>query len=235
MSSPLAIALVEDEAVVARRLERLTRRILGDRVASLVRLSSLPEALHHVRHHPVDVLLLDLNLRGQDGFQVLEEAAAGSFHTLIISARHELALRAFEYGVVDFVPKPYGEARLRQAFERLRGLPSEHRQLKFLAVRKGRRVVPIPLDDVLYLQASGDYSQVICHDGSEHLHQKTLTQLSQLLPEAYVLVHRSYLVDLRQVESLESRPGSRYFLRLRGGQEIPVSRARVHDLRQRLI
>ena len=235
MSAPLAIALVEDEAVVARRLERLTRRILGDTVTSLVRLSSLPEALQHVRHHPIDVLLLDLNLRGQDGFQVLEDAAAGSFHTIIVSARHELALRAFEYGVVDFVPKPYGEARLRQALERLHGLPPEARKLRFLAVRKGRRVVPIPLDDVLYLQASGDYSKVICHDGGEHLHQKTLTQLSQLLPDTYVQVHRSYLVDLRQVESLESRPGSRYFVRLRGGQEIPVSRAKVQELRKQLI
>lgn len=235
MSAPLAIALVEDEAVVARRLERLTRRILGDAVASLVRLSSLPEALHHVRHHAVDLLLLDLNLRGQDGFQVLKETAAGSFHTIIVSARHELALKAFEYGVVDFVPKPYGEERLRQAYERLRGQQIGHRQLRFLAVRKGRRVVPIPLDDVLYLQASGDYSKVICRDGSEHLHQKTLTRLSQLLPDAYLQVHRSYLVDLRQVACLESRPGSRYSLRLHGGQEIPVSRAKVQVLRERLV
>lgn len=234
--TPLAIVMVEDEAVVARRLERLIRHLLGPRVASLIHLSSLPEALAYVRSHALDLLLLDLDLRGEDGFDVLAEAVAGSFHTIIVSARHDLALRAFEYGVVDFVPKPYSQDRLAAALGRLETRGGDlRRQLQYLAVRKGRKVVPVPLGEVIYVQASGDYSKLHCRGGDVHLHQKTLSALGQLLPERFVHIHRSFLVDWSQVESLHSRPGSRYFVRLSGGEELPVSRHKVHDLRRRFV
>ncbi len=233
MSLIRRIALVEDEAVVARRLERLSRELLGDQLTSVVRLASLGEALAHLRSHTIDLLFLDLDLRGKDGFEVLAEAAAEAFPTIIVSARHDLALRAFEFGVVDFVPKPYSRERLALALGRLeeRG-PGQRRQLRYLAVRKGSRVVPVPLAEVAYIQASGDYSELHCHDGTTHLHHKGLSDLNRLLPDAYVQIHRSYIVDLGQVVSLLSHPGSRYAVTLRQGGELPVSRQRVRELRR---
>lgn len=232
MSPIRRIALVEDEAVVARRLERLSRELLGDQLTSVARLSSLGEALAYVRGHTIDLLFLDLDLRGRDGFEVLAEAAAEAFPTIIVSARHELACRAFEFGVVDFVPKPYGRERLALALDRVAGRSQEWRQqLRYLAVRKGSKVVPVPLAEVVFIQASGDYSELHCLDGSTHLHHKGLSDLSRLLPDSYVRIHRSYIVDLGQVASLASRPGSRYVLTLRQGGELPVSRHRIRHLR----
>ena len=115
----LRIALVEDEEIVARRLQRLLGRVLGDRRTSITRLTNLHDALDYLADHPIDLLFLDLDLGGEDGFRLLGEAVAASFHTIIVSARHDQALRAFEYGVVDFVAKPYTEDRLRQAIERV--------------------------------------------------------------------------------------------------------------------
>lgn len=236
MSRLRSIALVEDEAVVARRLERLTRRLLGDQITSCVHLTSLTEALAYVRSHTIDLLFLDLNLQGEDGFEVLAEAVAGSFHTIIVSARHELALRAFEYGVVDFVPKPYSQERLAQALGRIESRGDDlRRQLRYLAVRKGRKVIPVPLSEVMYVQAAGDYSELHCSEGIVHLHHKTLSDLSQLLPSDYWHIHRSYIVDSRWVESLNSRPGSRYFVQLRDGTDLPVSRHKVQELRRRFV
>jgi two-component system response regulator LytT len=113
------VVIVEDEEIVARRLQRLVTTILGARLRSVRVLATLSDGLAHVGEHPIDLLFLDLDLGGRDGFRMLTEAVAGSFHTIVVSARTEEAIRAFEIGVTDFVAKPYTEERLRKAIDRV--------------------------------------------------------------------------------------------------------------------
>ncbi len=68
---------------------------------------------------PIDVLFLDLNLNGKDGFDLLKTSVSGAFHVIIISAHTEQALKAFEYGVLDFVGKPFNKERLARALDRV--------------------------------------------------------------------------------------------------------------------
>jgi len=175
-----------------------------------------------------------LNLYGEDGFRILREAAASAFHTIIVSAHHGRALEAFEYGVLDFVPKPFDEARLRKALERYEKREEGLRQrLRVLAVRCAGEVRLVAVDEVTYIRGSGDYSELHTKDGKAYLHDKTLTALALLLPTCFERVHRSVIVDTRQVESLLNEPGSRYFLRLVDGTRLPVSREKVQGLRAR--
>jgi len=233
----MRVAIVEDEAVVARRLIRLVTRILGDRLERIDHLGSLAEARAHLGSSWIDLLFLDLNLRGRDGFRLLADAVSRPFDTVVVSAHHDQALRAFEYGVVDFVPKPFDEARLKLAIGRVldRGdrRAGEHRGARYLAVRKAREVVPIPVSDVLFVQGAGDFSELHCRDGGVHLHQKTLTRLEGILPPEFERIHRSYIVDVRAICAFRAEEGSRYFVRLEGGHEVPVSRARAKALRTR--
>ena len=90
----MRIAIVEDEAMVARRLERMIGAILSN--CSIRVAPTLHEALDLIRATPIDVLFLDLNLNGRDGFRLLEEAAAAPFQTIVVSAHHDQALRAFD-------------------------------------------------------------------------------------------------------------------------------------------
>lgn len=234
LSTAVRVAVVEDEEVVARRLLRLLRRLLGDRLIRIDHLPTLHEALRHVRSQPVDLLFLDLNLYGEDGFRLLHHAAASSFQTIIVSAHHDRALEAFEYGVLDFVPKPFDEARLRKALERYKSRESSLRErLRVLAVRRAGEVLLVPVEEVSYIRGSGDYSELHTKDGAVHLHDKTLTALALLLPSRFERIHRSVIVDLTQVERFVSEPGSRYFLCLADGIQLPVSRERVRDLRTR--
>ncbi|MDX1643027.1 MAG: response regulator, partial [Thermoanaerobaculia bacterium] len=103
----MRILIVEDEAIVARRLRRLVEAILGERLQAIRVAATLREGLEHVRNRTIDLLFLDLDLGGKDGFRVLTEAVTGPFHTIVVSARTEEAIRAFELGVTDFVAKPY--------------------------------------------------------------------------------------------------------------------------------
>jgi DNA-binding LytR/AlgR family response regulator len=218
------IAIVEDEAPIARRLERAVRGILGDRVEDLALVPTLEAALEHVRTQPLDVVFLDLNLDGRDGFQLLAEAAASRFRTIVVSAYEEQAIRAFEIGVTDFLAKPWNEARLRIALERAAGAGlSPAARAARLAVRNGGRVELVELDRVIAIRGADDYAELRLVDGSTRLHEKTLATLEQVLPPDFMRVHRSWIVNLSRVRGWTPAPGGRAMLDI-GETRIPVGR-----------
>ncbi|HEX8173076.1 MAG TPA: LytTR family DNA-binding domain-containing protein [Thermoanaerobaculia bacterium] len=220
----MRIAIVEDEAVVARRLERMVRALVD--ASDTIEIAPSRAAARELLRRPLDLLFLDLNLNGRDGFALLEEAAASRFHTVVVSAHHDQALRAFEYGVADFVPKPWSEERLRRALERVRG--SEPSPARTLMVRKGRELRAILARDVVYVRGADDYAELHLADGSTHLHEKSLTQLETLLPDEFARVHRSYIANLTQVSAMRNDA-----LVMRDGSVIPVGRVYRATLRAR--
>jgi DNA-binding LytR/AlgR family response regulator len=223
---------VEDEPLAARRLARLCEeRLPADAPAPRV-CASLGEARALLTEHTVDVLLLDLNLSGEDGFALLAEAAAGSFQTIVVSANTDQALRAFELGVLDFVPKPYTPERLALALGRVESRAAS--PLRTLAVRKGGGVVLVPLASVAYIQGAGDYAELVLREGGTELSEKSLERLEQLLPADFVRIHRSYLVRVTDVRQLIASEGSRTAVELRDGTRLPVGRSRLAELRKRL-
>ena len=231
----MRILIVEDEAVIARRIEQFCRRILGDQLEGLRLATTLDAADAALAAAPIDVLLLDLNLAGRDGMELLEAQVAGSFHTIIVSANTDQALRAFEYGVIDFVPKPFSEQRLREALSRA-GAPearSPH-AARLLAVRKPGRIELVAVSDVLYIQGADDFSELVLADGRRALHDKTLEKLQNVLPPAFERIHRSYLVRLSAVRALHVHEGSRYEAELTNGVRLPVGRTRFKQIREQL-
>lgn len=232
----MRILIVEDEAVVARRIEQFCRRILGDRLQWLRMTETFEAAQSTLAESPIDILLLDLNLPEGDGMSLLDAKVAGSFHTIIVSACTEHALRAFEHGVVDFVAKPFTEERLAEALHRATDPAgrSPH-ATRILAVRKPGRLELIPVDDVLYIQGADDFSELVLANGRRELHDKTLERLQAILPAAFERIHKSYLVRWSAVKALHAREGSRYTAELRNGTLLPVGRQRYKELLKLLV
>lgn len=220
----MRIAIVEDEAVVARRLERMVRDIVG---AATIDVAVTLDAALDVTRRPLDLLFLDLNLNGRDGFRVLEEAAASKFQTVVVSAHHDQALRAFEYGVTDFVAKPWTEERLRRAIDRARGCESSSRA-KTLVVRKGRELRSIAAEEIVFVRGADDYAELHLSSGAVHLHEKSLTALESLLPETFARVHRSYIANMKRVNALRGTT-----LVMETGALVPVGRVYRATLRAR--
>ena len=230
----MRVLIVEDEPPIARRLARLLREEGGSDVAVVGTCATLADAESALARGGVDVVFLDLGLNGRDGFDLVRDAAAGPFHTVVVSAHTERALEAFEVGVLDFVGKPFGAERIRATLERLRGARAD-RPAASLAVRSAGRVDLVPVAEVAYVRAAGAYSELVLRDGSVRLHSKSLDQLLAVLPATFERVHRSYLVRLDEVVRLRAREGSRYAVVLRSGGEIPVGRTRVETVRARLV
>jgi two-component system, LytTR family, response regulator LytT len=219
----MKIAIVEDEAVVARRLARMVQEIAED--AQIEVRPDFDSALELLRSKSLDVLLLDLDLGGRDGFRLLEAAAAGPFRTIVVSAHKEEALRAFDYGVADFVAKPFTRERLRLALSRVREqAPPPPGETRYLVVRKGRDTLNLPVARLVYARGADDYSALHLEDASVHLHEKSLSELAAILPPRFRRIHRSYLVDMDRVASLRSGPGGRLDVVLQNGVALPAGR-----------
>ncbi len=229
----MKILIIEDEARIARRISRMTREIFGTDLQSLTVCNDIETGLQAVAEKDIDLLFLDLNLNGKDGFDILESVVAESFHTVIISAHRERAIRAFEYGVLDFVPKPFDQERLQKACDRIRSKTREETGIKFLAVKKKGRQVLLKIEDITYIQGAGIYTELKMRNGKTEICNKSLETLHTLLPQDFERIHKSYLVPMSQAKGIHSEPGSRYKLELTDGTFLPIGRSRYKDIRER--
>ncbi len=231
----MRILVIEDEGRIAKRIERLCKEILGKELSLLKHCSTIFEGEYYLETHPVDLLILDLNLNGEDGFRVLQNFIARSFHTIIISAYKERAITAFEYGVLDFIPKPFNKQRLEKAFAKMLG---ENRtgassNLKFLSIKKKGRLHFINIEDLLYIKGAGIYSELILKNGNREFHDKSLEKLAQILPYTFERIHKSYLVDMRAGREIIIQTGSKYALVLKNEEVLPIGRTRYKGLKER--
>ncbi|WP_299436507.1 LytTR family DNA-binding domain-containing protein [uncultured Aquimarina sp.] len=226
------ILIVEDESRIAKRIERMTRDIFGDALQSLKHINTLHEALRFIENSSLDLVLLDLNLNGDNGFDLLKTAVSESFHTIVISAYKDQAIAAFEYGVLDFVPKPFNRDRLEQALNRsITKEKTKTNEIKFLAVKRRGRIQLIPIEDLLYIKGAGVYTELFLADGKKELHDKSLEKLEQLLSYSFERIHKSYLVKISEIKEIIVESGSKYMAELKNGQLIPIGRTKYKDIK----
>lgn len=230
------ILAVEDEPLVAKRVLRLAKSILGDAIANSHSVASISACEAWLSKHEVDLIFLDLNLTSEDGFDLIRRYTAKAAHTIIVSAETNRAIEAFEYGVLDFVPKPFTEKRLAIALSRFTGgSPDSAVSAKLISFEALSGVETLPITDILFFQAADKYSEATLAAGGTKFHGKSLNRLEDILSGDFVRTHKSYLVQRSAIESIKSLEGSRYEVRLRSGQNVPVGRTRIEQVRQALV
>jgi len=229
----MKILIVEDERPIANYIEKMIRKILGDKVTRIKIIHHLDQAFAYLADARIDLCLLDLNLHGENGYEILKRSVAGSFHTIIISANTDKALEAFEYGVLDFVGKPFTEDRLKTAFNRFLGKVSqENMSTKYLSLRKGDRHIVIPIENVTFFKAAGIYVEAHLYEGKMEILDKTMERLEQILPGNFMRVHRSYIIDISQIVSFSHTGGGKYQVTVKTGKVIPLSRSKYKILKE---
>lgn len=227
----MKILIVEDERPIARYIERLCRELIGEPIKSTHLCFTLAQAQLFLVENPVDLCLLDLNLNGNDGYDLLKLTLAKAFHTIIISANVDRAIEAFGYEVVDFIPKPFTDDRLRQAFDRyFTRLKQKQITTPCLSVRKGSRNVLVQLDNIIYFKAAGIYVDAHLRNGQIEILGQTMDYLENILPARFVRIHRSYLVDVDQINAFGHAGGGNYQITTKTGEKLPVSRQKYKEL-----
>lgn len=232
------ILIIEDEQVIAKRLLRMTKAYFGKELDLIDHCDSLANGLNYIEQNKIDLLLLDLNLNGENGFDVLQNVLSRSFHTIIVSAYKDKAIEAFEYGVLDFVPKPFSQQRLNQALSRtVQDSPPElkNQGIKFLSIVKSGHQHLIEIEKLKYIKGARVYTEIFLQNGSKEIHNKSLDTLVQLLPPNFERIHKSYIVDIKQVIELNAESGGKYTAILKSGDQLPVSRSKYKPLKAKYL
>lgn len=229
----MRILILEDEPPIAAYIKSSTIALLGKKIKSITALYTLEDANEYLKTNKIDLCLLDLNLSGENGFEILKKYASMSFHTIIISAHTEKAIEAYEFGVIDFIPKTLKIDRLKLAFDRYLGLTSRTGNTKYLIARKNNKNLLIPIDEVVYLKADRYLVEAHLANQKVEIIDKPLNDLENILPEKMLRIHRSFIVNVEFIQSFEHTGHSRYELKLKSGIILPISRSRYNYLKSK--
>jgi len=216
------------------------------------------EAIAAIRDLRPDLVFLDVQMPGLDGFDVIEEVGVEAMPVVVfVTAYDEHALKAFEIHAVDYVLKPFDDARfadsVRHACERirqadadalasrlhgvLRELPGPLRHdgevggwARRIMVRERDRIRFVPVDDIDWLEGAGNYVRIHAA-GDSHLVRATLTGLAERLdPARFVRIHRSTVVNLDRIREVQPWAGGDYVAILHDGETLKVSRGYREEL-----
>lgn len=228
-------AMIVDDEPLARGLVREYLQAHAD-VHVVSECGNGEEALGALQQHQPDLLFLDIQMPSLTGFEVLE--LSGRQQGVIFTTAHdEHAVAAFERHALDYLLKPYSQARFDQALAHARktlgqtqaGLqqlrPASPQWLERIVVRDRQRVHVLGVAQVDYVQAQDDYVAIHCQ-GREYLKAQTLADLAtQLDPQVFVRVHRSYLLNITHLQRLEKLSRDSYVAHTHGGAVVAVSRS----------
>ena len=228
--------VVDDESLARRNLIVLLRD--DPEIASVVECGSGPEAIEQIKKSKPDLVFLDVQMPECGGFDVLELLGSEVPPTVIfVTAYDEYALRAFEAGALDYLLKPFDDARFRRALSRAKDKLAHYAQsrpAKRLVVKSRGQVLFLDAADIDWIEAAGYYACL--HVGTDtHILRRTLSELEKDLgEEKFTRIHRSIIVNLERIRALELQSGGEYEVVLKSKVRLPLSRRFRKVLQDRL-
>jgi DNA-binding LytR/AlgR family response regulator len=234
MNRPSAV-IAEDEPLLRGEL----RAALGALWPDLEIVAETPDgqqALSALLTYRPDVIFLDIEMPGASGLEVAR-VASGKAHVVFVTAHDKYAVSAFEQGAVDYVMKPLSMARVAAAVARLRerllGKPADltalldqlarvnarRRFLRWITVAQGRTVRLITVNEICYFRADNKYTSAMTATGESLINRTIKSLLDELDPEIFAQVHRSTVVNLNAIASIERDRHGHMTIRLKQRSE----------------
>jgi two-component system, LytTR family, response regulator len=244
--------IVDDEPLGRRAVRRLLAR--NEAFEVIGECGDGPTAVAAIREQVPDVVLLDIQMPGMSGLEVVREVGEARMPPVVfVTAYDEYAVAAFEEGAVDYVLKPFDDERFDRALRRVQGrlsgrsadAPSPDlgqllRQLGRLdasyrerfVVRVGQRLQVVEAAQIDWVEAANNH--VALHVGEQaHLLRETMASVEEMLdPKRFVRVHRSAIVNIARVRSLETWSQNEYRLLLASGARVTTGRTYRDRIRE---
>ncbi len=237
----LAVLAVDDELPALDELAWLLRRQIE--VATVATASESSDALRQLRQQRFDAVFLDVRMPGLNGLELAGVLAhfAEPPAVVFVTAFEEHAVEAFEVRATDYLLKPLREERLSEALRRIvrrtgdaAPPPPPISDDDIIPVESGGRIRLLRRDDVMCVEASGDYVRLHTAGRSYLVRTPISTLEASWSAAGFMRIHRSYLVPLRHISEFRPDPHAGYVVRI-GDREVPVSRRHARDLKDRLI
>ena len=240
----IKVLIVDDERLARDRIRDILRDDPRIEIAGEARNGI--EAVSQIDRLAPDLVFLDIQMPGMDGFDIVRAVGSGRMpHVIFVTAYDHYAIRAFEIHALDYLLKPFDKSRFQEALDRAvqtveSGLGAKvfeegvrrlvgHLEKKspypeWLVAKSEDRATPIRADAVDWIEASGNY--IVLHaEGGEHVMRETLNHIeTRLDPAKFIRVHRSKIVAARAVKEIQPWFHGDGLLVLKDGSRITLSR-----------
>lgn len=260
MVEKIRTLIVDDEPLARRNLRLLLEKDPEIEIVDECRNGR--EAVQAVNNLVPDLIFLDIQMPEMDGFQVIATVGAERIHAIIfVTAFDQYALKAFEVHALDYLLKPFDDARFNKALQQAK-LQIEQREInktskKLLALLEDResrrehslrekpyltrlmvklanRVVLLKVNEIDWIQADGNYAKLHVGRKAHLLREKMHDLETQLDPQKFVRIHRSIIVNLDRIKELHPHFNGDYIVVLEDGVQLKLSRSRREQLESRL-
>jgi DNA-binding LytR/AlgR family response regulator len=249
MSAPKALIAEDEPLLLAELKETLTS--VWPELDICAEAEDGIKALQALEAKSPDIVFLDIQMPGMTGLEVARQAS-GKCHVVFVTAYDKYAVAAFEEGAVDYVMKPFNNARLATTVarlkQRLQSAPANldgilkalaanvgngKEYLRWITASQGQNLRLITIEEICYFQADSKYTLVVTAD-TESLIRKPIKELiDELDPNVFWQIHRSTLVNVNAIAGVSRDFKGRLHVRLKQRKEtLAVSEPHAHRFKQ---
>ena len=226
--------IIDDEKRARISLQLLLEEYCPE-VTLVAQCENLPEGVKAIHKYQPDLVLLDIEMPGHSGLELLDFFNENeiTFSIIFTTAYNEFALQAFKLSAIDYLLKPIVPEELASAIQRL---PKQKKQqfkalaeniktdsFEKIAVPSGNSFILLKIADIVYIKGEGSYSEIFLKDESKHLISRNLKNFEEILgkDKRFLRPHKSYLVNFDEVKAYNKSDGG--WLELQNNISIPVS------------
>jgi two-component system, LytTR family, response regulator len=238
LAAPIRVLVVDDEPLARRNVTVLLR---GDsEIESVSECGSGVEAIEIIRRWQPHLVFLDAQMPECGGFDVLELLGTELPPAIIfVTAYDEYALRAFEVGALDYLLKPFDDARFHRALQRAKDKLARYevgavgQPPRRLVVRSPGQLLFLNVSDIDWIDAASYYACL--HVGRDtHILRRTLSELEGDLGDGFMRIHRSIIVNVERIQGLELQTAGEYEVVLKSSVRLRLSRRFRKRLQDRM-
>ena len=240
---PYTTLIIDDEPPARERLHQLLGSFSETfRVVDEARNGT--EAVEKINQLQPDVIFLDIEMPGFNGFELLERLDKIPI-VVFCTAFDQYSLKAFETNSIDYLLKPVRLERLQQTVEKLSSFTNnlsstnimsvlkefysqkEDKKMTSITVKKGDKLIFVKLEEVTHFEADEKYVSV--HTNKEvHLTEQSLSQLEQKLPDYFLRIHRSIIINRNYVANVQKYFNSRFLIALNNAKKTNITSGRSY-------
>ncbi len=250
MSTTLKTLIIEDEQPAIDLLQYYLKDFKEVKIEGVCKDGF--EGLKAINELKPDLVFLDIQMPKLTGFELIELLEHKPM-IVFTTAYDDFAIKAFEVNAIDYLLKPFSTDRLKQAIEKViehkqspESTPPDYQQLseynvskpnaplKRIVVKKNHQIKLIPAEDIFYLEAQDDYVMIYTKD-ERFIKQATMKYFeSGLDADKFVRIHRSYIVNIDEMQQLEPYEKESYLAILKNGAKLKISKTGFKNLKEKL-
>lgn len=202
--STIKCVIIDDDELARDLLETYVKRIVH--LACLSSFENPIDGLSFLKSNEVDLLFLDIQMPEIKGTDFVELIARSKTKVVFTTAYSEYAIKGFELSVMDYLLKPITFNRFLKAVEKFpREDDTDHNEMRQIIIKSGYDFHRVSLEEVLYIESYSEYVHYHLSNGKKVIANQSLSKLSTSLPDSFLRVHRSYVVNGQKVTGLKGR------------------------------